>query len=787
MFKIITIINLILLSASFCRAWNKEQYNINHTSSCNSLSKVTGTTYIGWELNKEVGGITLLNGGYFTLGTNAGLSPSTLDDHCGITFGHPFAMTSYPLIAIDGEWGLPESFFDIYAENPQKNGDSLKLSYILSDSVEFSFSLKPDDRGRTVTIVSQIKNLSSQNLSLGLGLVFDPGLGKRGDGWLQLDSKDVLNDTVLVNSFIPQQIMLKERIGQVDGMKLSINWSEPQPAKLIAANWKDVYENHGPEYSTTDLRKLYDLALKIIWKEQSVAASSHFIRKVTFQVEEPDFNGPMFMRWNLPGFLSLENNMPFPSRFTSLVEIASLISQYSNDCQLQFEFPYEMYSNTAIYNLDVPGNDFVYQKVNIQTEEIYEDRIVDLNLSLKHGNELTDSLFRRVFIPATPVSDTGLVCIIDSVITDQFPKIQFTFHAEVEATHQRIRHLSQKNIFLYENSQRIREFTFGRDTTGDVKDVDIVFVLDCSGSMGNDIRAVRNNINEFCDSLVAEGLNYMLGLVTFSTTVDDVHDFTNDVELFKGYLDGIELWGGRENSLGALVRATELSFRPHSKRTFIWLTDEDYPVSPEIDLSVENAVNQLLLYGVTVHSISEPFLQTEWCNPIVEPTGGNFYDIHGNFRDILLDISQVRTVSRYLISYHSPNIHAETNQIKLEIHYAGLGGSATAEYGHSSVLALSKAHALKCFPNPFNPAVQIQVNMAEQVAASGMIDIYNILGQRVRSYPINANGLRQIVTWNARDQYQREVSAGTYFVQLNVFSKDGQRIHHEIAKVLHLK
>ena len=39
--------------------------------------------------------LTLLNDGYFTIGTTQGLAESRLDDEVQITFGHPFALTSY--------------------------------------------------------------------------------------------------------------------------------------------------------------------------------------------------------------------------------------------------------------------------------------------------------------------------------------------------------------------------------------------------------------------------------------------------------------------------------------------------------------------------------------------------------------------------------------------------------------------------------------------------------------------------------------------------------------------
>jgi len=45
---------------------------------------------------------TLMKGGFFTIGTNQGISDSLFDDQCQITYGHPFAISSNPLITVDG-------------------------------------------------------------------------------------------------------------------------------------------------------------------------------------------------------------------------------------------------------------------------------------------------------------------------------------------------------------------------------------------------------------------------------------------------------------------------------------------------------------------------------------------------------------------------------------------------------------------------------------------------------------------------------------------------------------
>ncbi len=769
---------------SLAWSWDKSKFDIDVPNQSMTLKKTSGIGYEGQQIKKAVSEMTLLQGGYFTIGTNQGLSASALDDHCGITFGHPYALTSYPLIAVNGDWAKPEKFIDIAASQPIVQGDSLSISYLFFNVVQFVFSLKPDQTGEIITITTSVKNLSFSPQKFGIGLVFDPALGKKGDGWAQLENQDVLRDTMLTGSGLPTQLVISERIGKVAGMKLLADFAASPPDQLILANWNDLYQNPNAQFSLSETRKLYDLALKIIWTEQTIPAGSQIVKRVALRVTPPDFNAPLFMRWDLPGFLSIENNLLFPRSFDSFIDVANLTQLYNYNATLTFSFPDELSSGATTNSFTIPANQTVYQKVNMQSKESYEDKVVDVTVQLESNGLLLDSLRRQIFIPAIPVSDTGLVCTIDTVMTSKYPDIGLIFEAQVAATGHKIGSLQSENIFLSENGARIKQFILGKDTTGGVTMADIVFVLDCSGSMGDDIAKVRSNINEFSDSLVARGVDFRLGVVTFSTTIDKVYDFTSDVELFKSWLASIQLWGGVENSLGALYRATELSFRPMSKRTFVWITDEPYPVYPQIDLSVQDVVNRLLFCDVTVHSISLTSLQTQWCNPIIEPTGGNFYDIYGNFRDILLDISRMKGSSRYLLTYKSPGAIQGVNEITLEIHYAGLGGTGYAEYNFGGA-GNQFCKTIDCYPNPFNPIIQISVNLPDFSEAT--LEIFNILGQRVRSFPLKATNQRHVITWDAKDNWDREVGMGTYFVRLNVFSKDGKLNRNETTKILYLK
>ncbi len=788
MMKKLLFLSLILLISFPAWSWDKLKFDIITDDGPNSLKKATSLGYEGQELRKSMSEMTLIQASYFTIGTNQGLASTTLDDHCGITFGHPYALTSYPIFSIDGSWGKPESFFNLYDSRPKFQGDSLLLSYSIDGMVQFNFSLKPDVTGKQITITTSLKNSDTRSHVFGIGLVFDSALGKKGDGWAVLGDQIVLRDTLLFGSAIPSQLLINERNGLVAGMKVALQFPT-LPGKLILANWKDIYENHSPTFSPSELRKIYDLTIKIIWNEQSIPVGGVLSRSIILDLQQPDFNTPLFMRWDLPGFLSLENNLLFPRTFNSYLEISNLTFVTAPNARIIFQFPKDLFSNTTSYQCAVPARETIYQQVKMQSNEIYEDKIVDLVVTLENNNRIEDSMLRHVFIPAVPLSDTGLVCTIDTVIISGYPEIKFTLRAEVEATGQRLFNLSAENIFLYENNTRVRQFTMGKDTTGGVTMLDIVFVLDVTGSMSEEINGVKQNIIEFCDSLKARQIDFQLGMVTFLDVIEKVYNFTRDPQLFKSYVAAQYAHGGGdtpENSLDALYRATEFPFRNSSKRVFIWITDANYHEMDRVTpRNRKEVIDQLLLKDVTVYCIGASTYQTEYYNPIIEPTGGSFYDINGNFRDILLDISRIQSISRYLIAYRSPGAFSGANQIQVKVHFAGLGGTAIAYYQHGGN-GNQMAKALSCYPNPFNPTVQITVSLPQN--GEGTIDIFNILGQRVKQYQLKDNSLgSKAVLWDARDEFDHLVGVGTYLVRLAIYDSAGKLLGHEYSKILYLK
>lgn len=80
---------------------------------------------------------------------------------------------------------------------------------------------------------------------------------------------------------------------------------------------------------------------------------------------------------------------------------------------------------------------------------------------------------------------------------------------------------------------------------------------------------------------------------------------------------------------------------------------------------------------------------------------------------------------------------------------------------------------LHSYPNPFNGSIQIPfvVRSGEHVS----VDIYNVLGERIKSLFYGTTGTRsvQVTNWNGTDELNRTVSSGTYLV---VLRGDGGRV-----------
>ena len=506
-------------------------------------------------------------------------------------------MTSFSVFSIDGQWYRLDDYFTAAEVYPQKKQDTLFVE-LVAEKFALTFKLINQQNSSGVGLQVSVTNLDSEPHDVGVGFVIDPALGKWGDSHILFDGVFLQNSVEFTDSEIPEVFQIWEKQVGAAGLGMSVSFPDDKPDQAIFANWRDVHSKPTPEFNSGQLDALYDLDLKFYWNEKEVAPAAELSHSLNINLLEPAFNAGGFLRWDMPSFFSITNNVLFPRKLQTTVEVLNEdLSGTSASLMLELSSILNSPQNVLNFTL-FPTSTF--QPIEIESGLIYEDRVVEIGLDLVVQGDKVDELRRNIFVPATAVSDTGLAILEDSVNVAGFPEVELVFTVEVKETGQKILNLGQENIFLYENGNRVNDFILGKVEAGGSNLADVVFVLDVSGSMGNEINAVRSNLNEFAEALVANGFDYKIGVVTFSTTVDDVWDFTDDIAQIEQNLAGINLWGGVEDSPAAIYRASELSFRSGSRRTFIWITDEPYP---EHSYTKEQIVDRMLEMGITVHGV----------------------------------------------------------------------------------------------------------------------------------------------------------------------------------------
>ena len=82
-------------------------------------------------------------------------------------------------------------------------------------------------------------------------------------------------------------------------------------------------------------------------------------------------------------------------------------------------------------------------------------------------------------------------------------------------------------------------------------------------------------------------------------------------------------------------------------------------------------------------------------------------------------------------------------------------------------------NTLRNYPNPFNPSTTISFQLNTENTESTEINIFNLKGQKIKSFPIYQFTNLQVhqIVWNGTDKNNKPVSSGVYLYQLKVDGK----------------
>jgi outer membrane protein OmpA-like peptidoglycan-associated protein/uncharacterized protein YegL len=231
--------------------------------------------------------------------------------------------------------------------------------------------------------------------------------------------------------------------------------------------------------------------------------------------------------------------------------------------------------------------------------------------------------------------------------------------------------LSNDSFRVFDSGFRSTEVTV--DGMEANRPVDVVFVLDLSGSMQDEITAVKEGIIRFSNLMEFRSRDLMLGSVTFVEEIFSVNGelpqksapLTASALEFQKWIEAAELESGsEEDDYWALDTASKTKLRRDSQRILILISDEG-PTATRRFRSASTLANQLKRRDVIVYSVT-PALQEYQI--IADTTGGALFPIDSQpFQQIMEEIAQ-KISKQYKVTYlRPPNAPPVIDDLKVKL------------------------------------------------------------------------------------------------------------------------
>ncbi len=281
-------------------------------------------------------------------------------------------------------------------------------------------------------------------------------------------------------------------------------------------------------------------------------------------------------------------------------------------------------------------------------------REIEIADSVKKANIL-QGVQQGARIQAT---DDRLKLFIQNVDITRFPEVGLIVEAMSNDT-SAFETLENQKLSVLENGKARQVVSVKKISAEKRIPMDFVFVLDITATMQDHINAVRGNVDAFAKNLLAKGIDFRLGLVMYSDSVEVVKQPTSDVQEFLWWLRDVQARGGKdekENSLEALAAASNrIKYRPSASKMALLITDAPYHQKGEdgdgtTSYTTQSIIDTLIKREMKVVPITKTVFQQY--NKIANATRGTTFDITKPFATILDTYSRNLT-NMYAITYRS--------------------------------------------------------------------------------------------------------------------------------------
>ena len=184
---------------------------------------------------------------------------------------------------------------------------------------------------------------------------------------------------------------------------------------------------------------------------------------------------------------------------------------------------------------------------------------------------------------------------------------------------------------------------------------DIVFLIDTTGSMSDEISNVRTNVSAFARNLEATGISVRWALVEYrDITCDGVYstqiringseNWYIDADSFATEIGRLRVDGGgdlEETVIDALEKARTLDFRTNASSFFVVVTDANYKVNNQFGVTgMTQEIGLLQADRINVSVVTDTYFYRDY-QALVDATGGILVNINGSFGRELMKISDM--------------------------------------------------------------------------------------------------------------------------------------------------
>lgn len=192
--------------------------------------------------------------------------------------------------------------------------------------------------------------------------------------------------------------------------------------------------------------------------------------------------------------------------------------------------------------------------------------------------------------------------------------------------------------------------------------VDFVLLMDCSGSMGDEILEVRANVLSFVNKLKNAGIDYRIGGILYGDKIQDTIQPTANIEAFLSFFSKAAAIGNDEITSTAIHTATKFPFREQAQRCIILITD-DCSIQTNGNFTESSLTQDLWQSGAKLYSIINP--ENHNGGIMTRLSLGKEYSIKQPFTAILNDITRDVTTT-YEVVLGKKQMIVQKNDIYLK-------------------------------------------------------------------------------------------------------------------------